>query len=87
MNHLIVFAHPNQKSFGKGIVDTIVKASQEKGASVRIRDLYEIGFDPTLKPSDFEAFQSGKVPEEIEVEQENIKWSDVIETNYRPRYI
>lgn len=78
MNHLVVFAHPNQKSFGKGIVDTIVKASEEKGANVRIRDLYQIGFDAILKPSDFESFQSGKIPTDIAEEQEQIKWADVI---------
>lgn len=78
MNHLVVFAHPNPKSFGKGIVDTVVKASEEKGASVKVRDLYSIGFDPILKPSDFEAFQSGKIPEDIAAEQENIRWANVI---------
>ncbi|MHC1681487.1 MAG: NAD(P)H-dependent oxidoreductase [Clostridiaceae bacterium] len=78
MNHLVVFANPNPKSFGKGIVDAVVTASEEKGANVRVRDLYEIGFDPVLKPSDFVAFQSGKVPEDIAVEQEHIKWADVV---------
>jgi NAD(P)H dehydrogenase (quinone) len=78
MNNLIVFAHPNPKSFGKGIVDAVVKASKEKGANVKVRDLYEIGFDPILKPSDFTTFQSGKVPEDILVEQEHIKWADAI---------
>jgi NAD(P)H dehydrogenase (quinone) len=78
MNNLIVFAHPNPKSFVKGIVDTVVKASEEKGANVRVRDLYEIGFDPILEPSDFVAFQSGKVPEDIAAEQEHVKWADVI---------
>lgn len=78
MNHLVVFAHPNPESFGKGIVDAIVKASEEKAANVRVRDLYEIGFDPILKPADFVAFQAGKVPEDIGTEQEHIKWADVI---------
>ena len=78
MNHLIVFAHPNQKSFGKGIVDAAVKASEEKGANVEVRDLYAIGFDPVLKPSDFEALQNGKVLEDVETEQKYIKWADVI---------
>jgi len=78
MNHLVVFAHPNQKSFGKGMVDALVKASEEKGANVRVRDLYEIGFDPILKPEDFVAFQSGNVPEDIAAEQEHIKWANVI---------
>jgi NAD(P)H dehydrogenase (quinone) len=78
MNNLVVFAHPNSNSFGKGIVDAVVKASEEEGANVRVRDLYEIGFDPILKPSDFVTFQSGKVPEDILAEQEHIKWADVI---------
>ncbi|WP_077610311.1 NAD(P)H-dependent oxidoreductase [Clostridium sp. Marseille-P2415] len=78
MNHLIVFAHPNPNSFGKGIVDAAVKASEEKGANVEVRDLYAMGFDPILKPSDFEAFQSGKIPEDILTEQKYIKWADVI---------
>ncbi|WZL74021.1 NAD(P)H-dependent oxidoreductase [Clostridiaceae bacterium 35-E11] len=78
MNHLIVFAHPNPKSFGKGILDAVVKASEEKGTDIRVRELYEIGFDPILKPSDFIAFQNGKVPEDIAAEQEHVKWADVI---------
>ncbi|MDF2869732.1 MAG: putative NADPH-quinone reductase [Anaerocolumna sp.] len=78
MNHLVVFAHPNPKSFGKGILDTVVKASEEKGAAVKVRDLYELGFDPILKPSDFVAFKEGKVPEDIATEQEIIRWADVI---------
>lgn len=78
MNNLVVFAHPNEKSFCKGIVDAVVKASKEKGANVKVRDLYEISFDPILKPSDFIAFQSGKVPEDISEEQEYIKWADII---------
>jgi NAD(P)H dehydrogenase (quinone) len=78
MNHLVVFAHPNPKSFGKGILDTVVKASEEKGAAVKVRDLYELGFDPILKPSDFVAFKEGNVPEDIAAEQEIIRWADVI---------
>lgn len=78
MNHLVVFAHPNPKSFGKGIVDTIQKAVEEKGDSLIIRDLYEIGFDAILKPEDFVAFQSGNTPEDIRAEQNHVKWADVI---------
>lgn len=78
MKNLVVFAHPNQESFGKGIVNIIVKASKEKKDEVVVRDLYQIGFDPILKSSDFEAFKSGKVPEDILTEQQHIKWADMI---------
>lgn len=78
MNHLVVFAHPNPNSFGKGIVDAVVKASAEKGADVRVRDLYQIDFNPVLKPGDFESFQSGQIPADIAAEQEQIKWADLV---------
>ncbi|AGK99411.1 NAD(P)H-dependent oxidoreductase [Clostridium pasteurianum] len=78
MNNLVIFAHPNEESFGKAMVDSVVKASEEKGAQVRVRNLYQIGFDPILKSEDFAAFQSGKIPKDIAAEQEHIKWADVI---------
>lgn len=78
MNHLIIFAHPNQKSFCKGILDTVVQTSEDAGAAVRVRDLYQINFNPVLKPEDFLAFQSGNTPMDIKEEQEQITWADVI---------
>lgn len=78
MKQLIVFAHPNPKSFGAGIVDTIVKASEDKGIETKVRDLYSIKFDPILKGEDFVEFQKGNIPEDIKAEQDHIKWADVI---------
>lgn len=72
------FRPSHSKSFGKGILDEVVKASVDKGAEVRIKDLYELGVDPVLKPADFAALQNGKVSDDIAVEQEQIKWADVI---------
>jgi NAD(P)H dehydrogenase (quinone) len=48
MNHLIVFAHPNPKSFGKAIEETVIKASETKGFSPKVKDLYKEGFNPVL---------------------------------------
>jgi len=45
MKHLVIFTHPYSKSFGKDIVDTIEKEVSNNGSEIRIRDLYEIGFD------------------------------------------
>lgn len=78
MNHLVVYAHPNPKSFCKGILDTVVRASEEKGAGLRVRDLYQIGFDAILKADDLMGYKSGKVPSDIAEEQEHIRWADVI---------
>lgn len=82
MKHLIIFAHPNPKSFSKGIVDTLVEASKEKNYEVEVRDLYKIKFQPILLPSDFESFAKGITPKDIEEEQKFIKEADFISLVY-----
>lgn len=78
MNHLIVYSHPNPKSFCHAILETAVKTLQSKGHEVVVRDLYALGFDPVLKGSDFVEFQSGKIPADIKAEQEKISGAEVI---------
>lgn len=78
MKHLVIVAHPYSKSFGKGIADTIEKEVLDNGSEVRVRDLYEIEFNPTLKSSDLLNLQTGNYAEDIRIEQEHIKWADVI---------
>ncbi|NRG35040.1 NAD(P)H-dependent oxidoreductase, partial [Niallia circulans] len=73
MNHLIVYAHPNPKSFNHAILDTVVQSLQEKKHEVTIRDLYALGLDPVLK---FES--KGEVSEKIKLEQEYITKADAI---------
>jgi len=82
MNHLIVFAHPNSKSFGKAIEETVSKASAEKGFHTRVKDLYIENFNPVLSQSDFEALGSGKIPADIRAEQDLITWADAISFVY-----
>ncbi|WJE52354.1 NAD(P)H-dependent oxidoreductase [Bacillus cereus] len=78
MKHLIVYAHPNPQSFNHAILET-VKAEQEgKDHEVRVRDLYELNFNPVLSASDFVSFSQGKTPANIQEEQEHITWADSI---------
>lgn len=78
MKHLVVFAHPYSKSFGKGIVDTIEKEVLKNGSEIRIRDLYEIGFNSVLQGSDLLNLRTGDYAADIKEEQEHIKWADII---------
>jgi NAD(P)H dehydrogenase (quinone) len=78
MNHLIVYSHPNPKSFCHAILETAVKTLQSKGHEVVVRDLYALGFDPVLKGSDFVGFQSGNISSDIKAEQEKISSAEVI---------
>ncbi len=78
MKYLVVLAHPYSKSFGKAIANTIEAEVLKNGSEVRVRDLYELGFDSELKGSDLLNLQSGNYAADIVAEQEHIKWADVI---------
>lgn len=78
MKHLVVFAHPYEKSFNKGIIDVVVGTVKKNGGEVQVRDLYELGFDPVLKGTDLVNLQSGNYAEDIKKEQEYIRWADII---------
>lgn len=78
MKHLIVYAHPNPKSFNHAILETTVKELENKGHQVVVRDLYSLHFNPILSGSDFEAFHAGTVPADIKQEQNYISTADVI---------
>jgi NAD(P)H dehydrogenase (quinone) len=78
MKHLIVYAHPNTASFNHAIKETLVRVLREKGQDVRVRDLYALHFDPVLRASDFQAFLEGKVPGDIAIEQDHVRWAEQI---------
>jgi NAD(P)H dehydrogenase (quinone) len=78
MKHLIIYSHPNPKSFNYAIKETFAKTLSDSGNEVRVRDLYEINFDPVLKGTDFVLIQKGSVADDVKVEQDNMKWADVI---------
>lgn len=82
MKHLILYAHPNPKSFNAAILETTVKSLESKGHQVTVRDLYKMNFDAVLKGTDFEAFKAGKKPDDIEQEQGYIAGADVITLIY-----
>lgn len=78
MKHLIVYSHPNPKSFNHAIKETFAEALKKKKHDVHIRDLYTLNFDPVLKASDFELLQKGRVTADVGAEQNEIKWADTI---------
>lgn len=78
MKHLVVFSHPYEKSFSNGIVETIEKEARNNNAEIRVRNLYELGFNPIMEGTDLLNLQSGNYADDIKAEQEHIKWADVI---------
>jgi NAD(P)H dehydrogenase (quinone) len=82
LQHLILYAHPSAKSFSNRLKERISIESTKHGWKPVIRDLYQMGFDPVLSPSDLEGFKSGKVSKDIESEQELVRMADLITIIY-----
>lgn len=78
MKHLIIYAHPNPKSFNHAILETIEAELKKAGGDYDVRDLYAIGFNPVLASGDFTGFQSGQIPADIKTEQNYVKNADVL---------
>ncbi len=78
MNALIVYAHPNPRSFNKALLDTAQETLEEAGHEVRVKDLYAMDFAPVLSAADFEALERGEVPTDIAREQQDLLWSQAL---------
>ena len=78
MKHLIVYCHPNPKSFNHAILTALSTALREAEHELRVRDLYALRFDPVLKGSDLASIQKGDIPADIRAEQEHVSRADVI---------
>jgi NAD(P)H dehydrogenase (quinone) len=79
MNVLIVYAHPSPTSYNAALKDAAIKALLNRGASVKVSDLYAMNFNPvammedTIVPTNPE-----DVPEDLRLEREKVKWADFI---------
>lgn len=80
MNILVIYAHPYDGSFCKGILNTIVPKMEKRGANVKVIDLVKMNFDPTMRPEDLKATVTKTYTPEVQQEQKNILWADAIVT-------
>jgi len=78
MRHLIVYAHPNPASFNFSIRETMVGVLKQKGQAVRVRDLYALHYDPVLQGDELEGLQQGRTSRDTAIEQEHVRWADVL---------
>jgi NAD(P)H dehydrogenase (quinone) len=70
--HLIIISLHRDEGFLTKGVEQLSEKLQQNGEEVRFRNLYEINFNPVLTSDDFEALRTGKLPKDIEKEQEYI---------------
>lgn len=78
MKYLVVYAHPNDRSFNHAIKEEIEANLKKNGKEYFTRDLYAIGFKPVLESADFIAMSKGNQLADIETEQKYVKEADVL---------
>lgn len=78
MKYLVIYTHPNPKSFNHAVLETVMDELEHAGAEYEIRDLYAESFDPLLANSDIEALQTGITSEDIALEQKMISEADML---------
>jgi NAD(P)H dehydrogenase (quinone) len=94
MKILIVYAHPEPKSFNGALKDLAVEVLNRAGHEVRVSDLYALEFDPAGGPVDFiarddascfhyqreqiHATESGLFVPDLKAEMDKLVWADFV---------
>ncbi|GIM45425.1 NAD(P)H dehydrogenase [Collibacillus ludicampi] len=94
MNALIVYAHPEPKSFNGALKDLAVRFLTEQGHQVQVSDLYAMNFKAVADREDFvelsnpeffkyqleqiHASQNGLFSPDIAAEMEKLRWADFV---------
>jgi NAD(P)H dehydrogenase (quinone) len=76
MKVLVVYAHPNPKSFNHAILEAFTKGLMEKGHEYEIVDLYQTKFDSNTKTEDLVQFRGGQMPKEVLDQQNKVSSAD-----------
>ncbi len=76
MNVLVVYSHPNPKSFNHAVLETITAGLKEAGHAVKVHDLYAEPFKATLDGTDFGQIMGGTTPPDIQKEQDLVSWAE-----------
>ncbi len=75
MNVLIVYSHPNPKSFNHALLEAAQSGLSSAGHSIQVRDLYANPMKTALDITDFSLISQGKVPPDVEQEQKLLSWA------------
>ncbi|MBN2466513.1 MAG: NAD(P)H-dependent oxidoreductase [Deltaproteobacteria bacterium] len=76
MKVLVVYAHPNPKSFNHAVLESFTKGLADAGHRFDLVDLYDIGFNPCLSQDDFDRLAKRETPDDIKIQQEKVTDAD-----------
>ncbi len=75
MNVLIIYAHPNPRSFNQAILETVDATLRERGHATRIHDLYQMQFRAVLDGEDLLRNWRGDWAPDTRREQDAVQWA------------
>jgi len=78
MKVLIVFTHPNSNSFNHALLENISAGLNHAGHEVKVKNLYEEGFNPVLDSDDLSALHNGNIPDRIAKQQRELLWAELL---------
>ncbi|MCE8004048.1 NAD(P)H-dependent oxidoreductase [Billgrantia ethanolica] len=94
MHALIVFCHPEPRSFNGALKEVAVETLQRQGYRVEVSDLYAEGFDPLERPGHYvervepetffplteqrHAYEGGTLPVDVKREIERLERADLV---------
>ncbi len=79
MKALVVYCHPKEGSFTSAIRDLVLSKLSEKGAEVRVVDLYANGFSPVLSGAELDCYEDANENTKAVAEDvANLKWCDTL---------
>lgn len=78
MRYLVLYCHPEPKSFNHAVLEVVVEELRRLGQEVAVRDLYQMGFSPILRSVDLARLAAGEVPEDIKAEQDAVRAADCL---------
>lgn len=93
-NVLIVYAHPEARSFNAAMLALAIRTLESLGDVVRLSNLYDMGFQPVVSAADFKnrqrvdrldyfdeqkhAYASGSFAQDIQAEIDKVRWCELL---------
>ncbi|MDA8585481.1 NAD(P)H-dependent oxidoreductase [Rhodobacteraceae bacterium] len=79
MKALVVYCHPREGSFTSAVRDIVAKKLSERGAEIRLTDLYAKGFEPCLSAFEHETYLEIPVNRDpVKEDVADIEWCDTL---------
>lgn len=79
MRALVIYCHPSSGSFTAAVRDVVLDRLAQRGAELRLHDLYARGFQPVLTRAEWEGYQdcsANRAP--VATEVADLLWCDTL---------